>query len=107
MHSQTYYRQYKHILDRHRIYVLSVKPSVLRENVWANAQAVNAGYQAIAAGDPLVYYVDVANPFLMADGHVMTDIFVEDGLHLNDMGNLIWGSSIRAALMPQEARHEK
>jgi len=96
-----------HALPETRIYVLSVKPCVLRENVWANAQAVNAGYQAIAAGDPLVYYVDVANPFLMADGHVMTDIFVEDGLHLNDMGNLIWGSSIRAALMPQEARHEK
>ncbi|MDA1371355.1 MAG: GDSL-type esterase/lipase family protein [Proteobacteria bacterium] len=90
-----------------RIYVLSVKPSVLRENVWANAQIVNAGYQAIAEGDPLVYYVDVANPFLNADGSVMTDIFVDDNLHLNDMGNLIWGSSIRAALMPQEARHEK
>ena len=34
------------------------------------------------------------------------DIFVEDGLHLNPMGNLIWGSTIRAALMPQEARYE-
>jgi len=37
---------------------------------------------------------------------VMIDIFVEDGLHLNAMGNLIWGSIIRAALMPQEARYE-
>ncbi len=94
-------------LPETRIYVLSVKPSVLRENVWANAQIVNAGYKAIAKSDPLVYYVDVANPFLNADGSVMTDIFVDDNLHLNDMGNLIWGSSIRAALMPQEARHEK
>jgi hypothetical protein len=31
---------------------------------------------------------------------------VEDNLHLNDMGNLIWGAAIRAALMPQEARFE-
>lgn len=93
-------------LPETRVYVLSVKPSVSRLNVWDTAQRVNAGYQAIAMADPLVHYVDVANPFLWADGSVMDDIFVDDDLHLNDMGNLIWGSSIRAALMPLEARHE-
>ena len=36
----------------------------------------------------------------------MTDIFIADGLHLNDLGNAIWGSVIKAALMPMEARHE-
>jgi len=45
-------------------------------------------------------------PFLWADGSVMEDIFVEDNLHLNALGNLIWGATIRAALMPLEARHE-
>ena len=48
----------------------------------------------------LSHYVDVATPFLWEDGTVMEDIFVEDNLHLNDMGNLIWGATIRAALMP-------
>ena len=90
-----------------RIYVMSVKPSVLRQNVWSNAQKVNRGYEAIAKNDPLVYHIDSASPFLKANGSVMTDIFVDDNLHLNDMGNLIWGSTIRAALMPQEIRHEK
>ena len=90
-----------------RIYVMSVKPSVLRQNVWSNAQKVNWGYEAIAKNDPLVYYIDAASPFLKANGSVMTDIFVDDNLHLNDMGTLIWGSTIRAALMPQEARYEK
>lgn len=89
-----------------RIYVLSVKPSVLRDEVWPLAKRVSDQYKAIADKDPLVYYVDVATPFLKADGKVMTDIFVEDNLHLNDLGNLIWGSAIRAALMPQEARFE-
>ena len=93
-------------LPETRIYVLSVKPSVLRENVWHEALQVNASLKSVAQHDPLVYYVDVASPFLKADGKVMTDIFVEDNLHLNDMGNLIWGSAIRAALMPQEARFE-
>lgn len=93
-------------LPETRIYLLSVKPSILRQNVWANAQLVNAGYRMVADADPLVHYVDVANPFLKADGTVMDDIFINDNLHLNTMGNLIWGASIRAALMPLEARHE-
>ena len=93
-------------LPQTRIYVLSVKPSVLRANVWNEAQQVSAGYMAIAERDPLVHYVDVATPFLWADGTVMEDVFVEDNLHLNNLGNLIWGSAIQAALMPLEARHE-
>ena len=78
----------------------------MRWSVWDAAQSVNAGYQAIADTDPLVIYVDTATPFLKADGTVMDDIFVSDNLHLNNMGNLIWGSVIRAALMPEEARFE-
>ena len=89
-----------------RIYVLSVKPSVLRRNAWPVATQVNAGYKEIADNDPLVYYVDVATPFLNSDGSVMTDIFVADNLHLNDLGNSIWGATIKAALMPMEARVE-
>ena len=93
-------------LPQTRIYVLSVKPSLARQGVWDNAKRVSAGLHAIAKSDPLVHYIDVANPFLQANGQVMTDVFVEDGLHLNPMGNLIWGSAIRAGLMPLEARYE-
>lgn len=89
-----------------RIYVLSVKPSILRWDSWPVAQRVSMGYKAIADRDPLVFYVDVATPLLNVDGTVMTDIFVDDNLHLNDLGNSIWGATIKAALMPMEARHE-
>jgi len=77
-------------LPQTRIYLLSIKPSVLRRARWPVAQQVNAGYKAIAAGDPLVYYVDVAASLLNRDGTVMEDIFVADNLHLNDLGNAIW-----------------
>ena len=106
--------QLRQIIDRvhealpdTRIYVLSVKPSVLRWGVWPVAQRVSAGYKEIADNDPRVYYVDVATPFLNNDGTVMTDVFVEDDLHFNDLGNAIWGATIKAALMPMEARHER
>ena len=93
-------------LPETRVYVLSVKPSVSRWSVWPMAQQVNAGYKEVADNDPLVYYVDVATPFLDNDGNVMTDIFMADNLHLNDLGNAIWGATIKAALMPMEARFE-
>ena len=93
-------------LPQTRIYVLSIKPSVLRRATWPIAQEVNARYREIAAADPLVYYVDVATPLLNRDGSVMTDIFIADNLHLNDLGNSIWGATIKAALMPMEARAE-
>jgi lysophospholipase L1-like esterase len=94
-------------LPQTRIYILAIKPSVLRRARWAVAQEVNAAYRDIAAKDPLVYYVDVATPLLNKDGSVMTDIFIADNLHLNDLGNAIWGATIKAALMPMEARAEK
>lgn len=93
-------------LPETRIYALSVKPSVARVDVWPAAQNVSARLAAIADADPLVHYIDVATPFLEADGSVMTDIFIADGLHLNDKGNRIWGAAIKAGLMKTEARFE-
>lgn len=93
-------------LPQTRIYALSVKPSVARVDVWPAAQRVSARLKSIAEADPLVHYIDVATPFLQADGSVMTDIFIADGLHLNDKGNEIWGRAIKAGLMKTEGKHE-
>ena len=93
-------------LPETRIYLMSVKPSIARWDYWSSAQQLSALYQQIANEDPLVFYIDTAKPFLNVDGSVMSDIFIEDDLHLNDLGNAIWGSIIKAALMPMEARLE-
>ncbi|MBT3531597.1 MAG: hypothetical protein HOF74_07640 [Gammaproteobacteria bacterium] len=110
---ETIVGQFENIVERihdslpeARIYVLSVKPSVSRLDVWPAAQQVSARFKGIAESDPLVHYVDVATPFLKADGTVMTDIFVDDDLHLNDKGNDIWGRTIKAALIRVEGQYE-
>ena len=89
-----------------RIYVLSVKPSLARVSVWDRAQATSALYQDIVNSDSRLHYIDVAAPFLKSDGTVMDDVFVDDGLHLNDKGNAIWAAAIKAVLMPIEAQYE-
>lgn len=93
-------------LPQARIYVLSVKPSVARAATWPTAQALNERYRALAEADPLVTYIDVATPFLQADGSVMTDIFVADNLHLNEKGYDIWAAAVREVLIEHEARYE-
>jgi len=89
-----------------RIYVLSVKPSVAREETWDVAQSLNSRIAALAEQEALITYIDVATPFLKADGSVMTDIFVSDNLHLNEKGYDIWAATIREVLMRHEAMHE-
>jgi lysophospholipase L1-like esterase len=93
-------------LPETRIYIMGVKPSVSRWEYWSTAQQLSRAYQDIADQHPLLFYVDAAKPFLDVDGKVMTDIFIADELHFNDLGNAIWGSIIKAALMPMEARFE-
>ncbi|MYD71318.1 MAG: G-D-S-L family lipolytic protein [Acidobacteria bacterium] len=89
-----------------RVYVMSVKPSLARVDVWDKAQEANALSQRFADSHDLVSYIDVANPFLQSNGQVMDDIFIDDGLHLNEKGTEIWASTIKAALMKDEAQHE-
>jgi lysophospholipase L1-like esterase len=90
-----------------RIYVLSVKPSVSRRAVWAKALETNEMLKTVVASNDLLSYIDVATPFLDANGDVMTDIFVEDDLHLNEKGTRIWAATIRDALMAGEAHHRR
>ena len=86
--------------------MISVKPSVSRWSTWPDAVAANDLLQEIAAKNALVTYIDVATPMLRPDGTVMTDIFVEDDLHLNPKGYEIWSAAVRAVLVPAEVEHE-
>lgn len=89
-----------------RIYLLTVKPSVARVASWQVASELNQRYRALAASDPRIHLIDVATPFLDADGKVLTDIFVEDNLHLNEKGYDIWAAAVREVLMAHEAQYE-
>ena len=89
-----------------RVYMLSVKPSLARVNVWDKAQETSDLYREIVAGDNRLHFIDVATPLLKADGTVMDDVFIDDGLHLNDKGNRIWAAAIKSVLMEIEAEFE-
>jgi len=89
-----------------RIYLLSVKPSTLRADMWDAMLEVNAGMAKIANADPRIHYIDVATPMLNRDGSVREDLFVSDGLHMNQGGYDIWRDTVAPYLLEREARYE-
>ncbi len=89
-----------------RVYLLSVKPSLLRWSMWPAMQAVNAALKARAESHPRVTYIDVASPMLNEAGTPREDIFVADGLHMNAKGYDLWRDAVRPIVMAQELEFE-
>ena len=86
-----------------RIYLISVKPSIARESLWAEMVEVNQGIQAISKSKENVFYVDVATPMLNSDGSRNPDLYVSDGLHMSQAGYDIWRDVVVPFVKRQEA----
>jgi lysophospholipase L1-like esterase len=80
------------------IYLISPKPSISRWNLREKYLDYNTRLKALAAGKKHVYFIDVWNPALDTEGNVLKDIFLEDGLHMNQKGYAIWIKQIRRYL---------
>lgn len=89
-----------------RVYLLSVKPSILRAAMWPEMLQVNAGLQRLAGANDNVHYIDVATPMMKDDGNVREDLFVQDGLHMNQKGYDIWRNVVAPVLVAGEIRYE-
>ena len=86
-----------------RIYLISVKPSIARESLWAEMVEVNQGIQAISKSKENVFYIDVATPMLSSDGTRNPDLYVSDGLHMSQAGYDIWRDVVVSFVKRQEA----
>jgi lysophospholipase L1-like esterase len=69
---------------------ISVKPSIARWKFKDRYETLNAGLKKYAKRARHTEYADVWSPMLDRSGNVLTHIFLEDGLHMNDAGYKIW-----------------
>ena len=72
-----------------QVVLIAAKPSLARWNLNRKYKRLNRKLEQLAEEDPAVAYADVWHPML--DGNkVKQDIFIGDGLHMNNKGYQIW-----------------
>jgi lysophospholipase L1-like esterase len=81
-----------------RIVYISIKPSILRWKLFDKICQTNALIQAECQKDERLQYVDVVKPMLDEAGKPRPELFVEDGLHLNNKGYELWTSLVKRHL---------
>ncbi|MBD3646445.1 MAG: hypothetical protein HUJ31_03110, partial [Pseudomonadales bacterium] len=84
------------------VYLLYVKPSPSRWELWPVMKEVNERYQAICDSRPDIHCIDVASPMLNENGEPKAEIFLDDHLHMNDKGYRLWTGAARAVLFDEE-----
>jgi lysophospholipase L1-like esterase len=78
-----------------KVFFISAKPSVARWALKEKYLNYNKQLEAWTKTAKKVYFVDVWKPLLDAQGEVLKDIYIADGLHLNEQGYKIWAGVIK------------
>jgi lysophospholipase L1-like esterase len=81
------------------IYILSIKPSILRKKQWPQMNAANKLMQDYAATQQRVQYIDIATPMFDANGNLPRDLFKFDGLHPTPKLYAMWTANIKPILL--------
>ncbi len=81
------------------IYVLSIKPSILRWKRWPEMKEANQLIQGFLRTQDHAAFIDVASAMLDQRGRLSDDLFVADGLHPSAKCYALWTSLIKPTLM--------
>ncbi len=81
------------------IYYVSIKPSKLRWKSWPGMRDANALISAYSDTDEGVNFIDISDTILDDSGALKDDVFIFDGLHLNETGYARWTDKIKPVLM--------
>src|SRR6202007_2080291 len=81
------------------VFVLSIKPSILRWNVWPEMKQANQLIEGFLRTQDHAAFIDVASPMLDSRGRLSSDLFVADGLHPSAKCYALWTSLIKPVLL--------
>jgi lysophospholipase L1-like esterase len=86
-------------LPNENIVFVSIKPSPSRARLMKKMEQANLLIQTYLSIQQRTSFADVFHKMLKPDGTVMTDIFLEDNLHMNAKGYAIWQKVIEPYLL--------
>ena len=77
-----------------RVYVISIKPSPSRWDLWPDMAEANRLLREACREGTGLRYIDVASAMLGRDGLPRNDLFLDDCLHMNETGYALWAAII-------------
>lgn len=96
-------KEMKEKLPDSRLVFLSIKPSLAR---WQFAEEMQRANRTIVehcqTDAERLHFIDVWEPMLGADDKPRKELFLDDGLHMNDEGYQIWAALLADQLQPRE-----
>lgn len=101
-HLNSVFQRIWEALPETQIVFIAAKPSPLRWDKHEQYEALNAALSRMAERDRRLVYADVYTPML-GDGRVIEDIFIEDRLHMNEAGYVLWDEVMKPLIL-QPAR---
>ena len=85
-------------LPKTQIYYISQTQQPKRSGKWSQMQELNEKVHEYSLVDDRVTYIDTTTVLNMEDGSCRTELFLNDGLHVNSDGYEVWASIIRPVL---------
>ena len=92
-----FYKMTELSLKDTKVFVISIKPSIDRYQQRMRQKAWNESVQEMARKEKNLYFIDVI-PSMLVDGKPNPDLFVSDGLHMNQKGYEIWTKLVKPIL---------
>lgn len=77
---------------------ISIKPSISRWYLSDSIRYTNSNIKEISLKDSNFYYVNIYDAMLDDAGYPNGNFFIEDGLHLNKQGYLLWEKKLKELL---------
>jgi hypothetical protein len=80
------------------IFCVEITPTESRWKAWPAIREVNRALAKVCAAWPNVHFIPTAHAYLGPDGEPQPDLFLDDRLHLNEVGYRIWGAILQSHL---------
>ena len=85
-------------LPQTRIGYIAIKPSLARRKLMNEMKTANGLIKDYIGQSDGLLFIDVFAPMLNAEGEPRPELFIQDGLHLNEKGYALWTSIIGPVL---------
>ena len=104
---QAFVAKVRETLPQTQFVFVSIRPSIARWDTWPQMEQANTLINRWIDADPNLHYVDIASVTIGSNGRPRPELFVEDDLHLTQLGFLDWSHVTKPVVYEAQARYRE